>query len=135
MLSEYKLDKYWRYGWSRRIGAWSGRALNARSRRVALGEPSVALAKVWHNGGGQVCHPQAGPGVGHSPWVFLVDQCGHILTGTLGGGKEVLMEVKLSQREPRLSTDCPAPVSAAPVGFLNCPSLWVTLSVHLTNVY
>lgn len=39
---------------------------------------------------GQVCHPQAGPGVCHSPWVFLVDQCGHILTGTLGGGRRFL---------------------------------------------
>lgn len=35
----------------RLIGARLGRALNARSRRVALGKPSVALAKVWHNKG------------------------------------------------------------------------------------
>lgn len=97
----------------------------------AISGPAEGVA----DGEGQVCHPQAGPGVGHSPWVFLIDQCGHILTGTLGGRKEVLTEVKRSQLEPQISTDCPAPVSAAPVGFLNCPSLGVTLLVHLTNVY
>lgn len=48
------------------------------------GEPPGALAEGWHHGK-QACHPQGGPFIGHCPRVFLIDQCGHSLTGTLEG--------------------------------------------------